>query len=66
MNAPGEIVLAWMERWTIFVKTRETKMVEKQKGTSVANMVKAAAALTRELRDRESNWKCPTKTRERP
>jgi hypothetical protein len=36
-KAPGETVLAWMERWTSFVKMSETKIVEKQKGTSVAN-----------------------------
>jgi hypothetical protein len=42
-KAPGETVLAWMERWTSFVKMSETKIVEKQKGTSVANMLKAKA-----------------------
>lgn len=38
-KAPGEIVLAWMERWTSLVNVNETNIVEKQKGTSVANMI---------------------------
>lgn len=38
-RAPGETVLAWMERWTSLVNVKETKIVEKQNGTSVANMM---------------------------
>lgn len=38
-KAAKETVLAWMERWTTFVKVNETKVREKQKGTSVANIL---------------------------
>lgn len=44
-KAPGETVLAWIERWTSFVKTSDTNIVEKQKGTSVGNMLKAGGGL---------------------
>ena len=37
-KAAKETVLAWMERWTSLVKVNETKVNEKQKGTSVANI----------------------------
>jgi hypothetical protein len=37
-KAAKETVLACMERWTSLVKVNETKVNEKQKGTSVANI----------------------------
>lgn len=39
-NEAGETVLAWIHRWTVLVSVMETKITEKQKGMTVANMMK--------------------------
>lgn len=57
-KAAKETVLACMERWTSLVKVNETKVNEKQKGTSVANIFTNTTLVKKvQARRRCRTWK---------